>query len=138
MTEIAKNNEEKSEVHQADDSMKTELVHLPEEGKDTDETLELKRLELELKERELTKRQLLMDTEDLLRECGLPIGLSQYIMSENLEDTKKAVHELKEAFDMAVQVQVSMKFRGTTPSTGTGITGGYRSGLTEQVRSSLN
>ncbi len=72
--------------------------------------------EIEVRERNVLKRELMADARDALTDEGLPSSLAKllnYDSKESFEDSYKSVIE---AFRNAVEIGVKMRLRGSTPT----------------------
>ena len=77
--------------------------------------------ELEKREQELNKRQLLTQVEADLKENGLPVSFASSLLTVgDNEQIKGAINAIKKDFDEAVNETVKDKLRQDTPKTGGG------------------
>lgn len=94
--------------------------------------------ELEEREKALVQREIKADAKSMLAEKGMPDELLDVVIAGTMEDTKKNIEKTKAAFDIAVQKQVDLRLRGTTPSTGSGVTREFSSSLEAEVSKYFN
>lgn len=75
------------------------------------------------REAAITLRELTAEAKVVLADNGLPDTFLSMVLGKDKEDTEARIKALKANFDTAVQAQVVSRLKGTTPSTGTGVTG---------------
>ena len=74
--------------------------------------------DLEIRERNITKREMLMDVKERLEGDGLPAALANLISYESREDMDKSYKDVINVFNDCVAVGIKNAIRGTTPKTG--------------------
>lgn len=80
--------------------------------------------DLEKREQELNKRQLLSQVEADLKENGLPVSFASSLLTVGgNEEIKEALNAIKQDFDNAVNEAVKDKLRQDTPKTSGGVPG---------------
>ena len=92
------------------------------------------------KERQFTKKQLEMDTVDVLRERKLPTTFSSFVLGEDAEGTLENIVKFQEEWQQAIEVEVNKRLASGVPRVGNKQTGTYNPwkketfNLTEQAR----
>lgn len=79
--------------------------------------------ELEKREQELAKKELMMETEKQLGEKGLPAEAAAFIVAVDAEQTKKNISAFEKMFNKAVEAAISQKIATGSPKTGSGNNG---------------
>ena len=74
--------------------------------------------ELEIRERNVLKRELKADARDLLVQQGYPQALAETLNYESREEMLKSIDVIGAAFKAAVYEEVKQRVRGTTPKAG--------------------
>ena len=74
--------------------------------------------DLEIRERNIAKREMLMDVKERLEGDGLPAALANLISYESREDMDKSYKDVINVFNDCVAVGIKNAIRGTTPKTG--------------------
>ena len=74
--------------------------------------------DLEIRERNIAKREMLMDVKERLEGDGLPAALANLINYESREDMDKSYKDVINVFNDCVAVGIKNAIRGTTPKTG--------------------
>lgn len=74
--------------------------------------------DLEIRERNIAKREMLMDVKERLEGDGLPAALANLISYESREDMDKSYKDVINVFNDCVAVGIKDAIRGTTPKTG--------------------
>lgn len=78
--------------------------------------------ELEKREQELAKKELVMETEKQLGEKGLPTEASQFIVAVDAEQTKANIKAFEKMFNKAVEAEINKRISTGAPKMGTGTT----------------
>lgn len=109
------------------------LKDLSDEEKELEE-LKIEKEELEAEKLQLQRRELEMDAKDILIDKELPLEFLDFILGEDVEDTKNNIDEFDKQFKAAVSEGVkklistgSVKRSTTKPSTNLGIELGKQS-----------
>lgn len=76
--------------------------------------------ELEIRERNVLRRELMADAKDALVDMGLPSSLAKIMDYSNKENFDKSFKEVTGIFGEAVVQGVKNKLRGSAPKVGTG------------------
>lgn len=76
--------------------------------------------ELEKREQELAKKELVIETEKQLGEKGLPIQASQFIVAIDAETTKANMKALEKMFNSAVDAEITKRIATGSPNRGAG------------------
>lgn len=79
---------------------------------DTQET------DLEIRERNIAKREMLMDVKERLANDGLPAPLANLVSYESREDLEKSYQDVISVFNDCVAMGVKNAIRGNIPKTG--------------------
>lgn len=75
--------------------------------------------EIEKRERDVTRRELMADAKDSLFNDGLPSSLAQILDYSNEDSYKKSYEEVSGIFREAMQQEYKRRFSGTAPRVGT-------------------
>ncbi|MEH7216996.1 DUF4355 domain-containing protein [Bacillus toyonensis] len=92
------------------------------------------------KERQFIRKQLEMDTVDVLRERKLPTTFSSFVLGEDAEGTLENIVKFQEEWQQAIEVEVNKRLASDVPRVGNKQTGTYNPwkketfNLTEQAR----
>lgn len=76
--------------------------------------------ELEKREQEIAKKELIMETEKQLGEKGLPTEASQFIVAVDAETTKANIKAFEKMFNKAVEAEINKRIATGSPRTGSG------------------
>jgi len=96
--------------------------------------------ELEEKERSFQRKQLELDTVDVLRERKLPIRFASLVLGEDAESTLENIVKFQEEWQQELEAEVNKRLASGTPKVGSKQTGTYNPwkkdsfNLTEQAR----
>lgn len=91
--------------------------------------------ELEIRERNVLKRELMADAKDTLIGRNLPSSLATLLNYESKETLEHSIEEVSKIFQEAVQQGVTNALRGKVPRTGTTPSGdGLRDAFAPRVR----
>ena len=84
------------------------------------EELKKKNEEISQKESELRKRELKLDTINVLSEKQLPVEFSDFLMGNDAEATNVNIKRFGEAFSKSIESAVNERLRGNSPKGGQG------------------
>ena len=84
--------------------------------------------ELTKREQELTKKELMLETEKQLREKGLPTEAAQFIVAIDAENTKTNIKVFEAMFNKAIETEINKRIATGAPKVGTG----SGSGITQE------
>ncbi len=84
------------------------------------EELKKKNDEISQKESELRKRELKLDTINVLSEKQLPIEFSDFLMVNDAETTNENIKRFSEAFSKSIENAVNERLKGNPPKGGQG------------------
>ena len=87
-----------------------------------------KMAELTKREQELTKKELMLETEKQLREKGLPTEAAQFIVAIDAENTKTNIKAFEAMFNKAIETEINKRIATGAPKVGTG----SGSGITQE------
>lgn len=96
--------------------------------------------ELLERERQFAKKQLEMDTIDVLRERKLPTTFSKFVLGKDAEETLENIVKFQEDYQQAIETEVNKRLASDVPRVGNKQTGTYNPwkketfNLTEQAR----
>ena len=76
--------------------------------------------ELEKREQEIAKKELVMETEKQLGEKGLPVKAAAFIVAVDAETTKKNITSFEKMFNKAVEAEINKRIATGSPKTGAG------------------
>src|SRR5699024_12802544 len=79
-----------------------------------------KMAELTKREQELTKKELMLETEKQLREKGLPTEAAQFIVAIDAENTKTNIKVFEAMFNKAIEIDINKRIATGAPKVGTG------------------
>lgn len=79
--------------------------------------------ELEKREQEIAKKELVMETEKQLGEKGLPAEAAAFIVAVDAETTKKNIESFEKMFNKAVENEITKRIATGKPRTGTSAAG---------------
>ena len=100
---------------QADEAER--LSKLSEEER-TKAELEALRQGLTLKEEELRKKELMIETTKVLESRNLPVKFLDFLIGEDSETTLKRIKEFEKAFNRAIEEGVNERLKSKTPNAG--------------------
>jgi len=115
-----------------------ERQRVEEQRKEMDYQNRLK--ELEEKEQEFKRKQLELDTVDVLRERKLPTAFSTFVLGADAENTLENIVKFQEEWQQAIEAEVNKRLATGSPKAGTKQSGSYNPwkkdsfNLTEQGR----
>lgn len=115
-----------------------ERARVEAERRETD--LKKKEEELLERERQFARKQLEMDTIDVLRERKLPTTFSKFVLGKDAEETLENIVKFQEDYQQAIEAEVNKRLASDVPRVGNKQTGTYNPwkketfNLTEQAR----
>ena len=81
-----------------------------------------KQTELTEREKTLKRREMLLDTQDILADRGLPKGFADMLLGEDNDTTMSRINEFEKAFQQSIKEAVEARLKaGYKPSNGAGI-----------------
>ena len=108
---------------QADEAER--LSKLSEEER-TKAELEALRQGLTLKEEELRKKELMLETTKVLESRNLPVKFLDFLIGNDSETTLKRIKEFEKEFNSAIEAGVNERLKSKTPSAGGRIEAGSK------------
>jgi Fe2+ transport system protein B len=93
------------------------LASLSEEERYKEE-MARKSEELEQKDKDINRRELMLDAMKIMDERGLPVKFTELLLGENATDTLKNIDVLEKEWKAEIAKAVEQRFKGKTPPAG--------------------
>jgi hypothetical protein len=74
--------------------------------------------ELEQKDKDINRRELMLDAMKIMDERGLPVKFTELLLGENATDTLKNIDVLEKEWKAEIAKAVEQRFKGKTPPAG--------------------
>jgi len=117
----------RTEFHKKLEAAQKEIEDLRKSTMSEAQLRKLKEEQLEVKEKELSKKELLLVATDALKESGIPLEAREFVIADTPDLTRDRVLKFQAMFQKAVEDRVEQKFKSAghepgkaqTPATAT-------------------
>lgn len=120
MSKMQKSFEETLEKRDAERKKEEERLSKLSDDERQKAEIENGRKKLELKEKELQHKELMLEMTKVMAERNLPVEFTEYLIADTNESTLERIKTFEKKFKAAIEAGVNERLKGKTPPSGSG------------------